>query len=169
MIFVKNRHDISHNCWFRYVIGLYYGNQINKPFSTSVKLLLMLTKQNIESLKMAYRDILNAESELNRPHEDVVTLSACQSVRNAMKQMMSVYLNVHEVAVSNDPSLNDLAELCIQSSPAFSAIDLSNIECKGIGHSKCDGKYCLSIENVSCCLSAANKLKDLVWWELKVK
>ena len=127
----------------------------------------MLTKENISLLDLAFRDLRNAESELKRPHEDVVTLSACQSVRNAMRQMMDVYLAAHGIP-NNDTSLHALMEMCVRSNPAFSKVDIGNIECKGMNHSDCDGKYCLAIENVACCTSAANQVKDIVWAEFKI-
>jgi hypothetical protein len=52
----------------------------------------MITQEISDSLKKAYKDLFNAENELSRPMEDVVTLSACQSVRNSMKQIMELYL-----------------------------------------------------------------------------
>ncbi len=128
----------------------------------------MLTKENISSLNLAYRDLQNAESELNRPHEDVVTLSACHSVRNAMRQMLDVYLSAHGIQSSLSPSLNSLVELSAGTNPAFTKIDMGNIECKGLNHSDCDGKYCLAIENVTCCLNAANQVKSIVWSEFKI-
>ena len=126
----------------------------------------MLTQENISSLDQAIRDLRNAESELNRPHEDVVTLSACRSVRNAMRQMMDVYLAANGIQNSNT-SLSAMVELCAGSNPAFSKIDMGNIECKGLNHADCDGKYCLAIENVSCCIAAANQVKDIVWAGIK--
>ena len=52
----------------------------------------MNTLEFRNSLKQAEQALLSAESELNRPHEDVVTLSACQSVRTSMRDMMQLIL-----------------------------------------------------------------------------
>ena len=128
----------------------------------------MITEEIRKSLEQANQELSKAEFELNRPHEDVVTLSACQSVRTAMKQMMHLYLTAHGVDNNKGMSLEDLMNSCKRTNDDFSKVNIANIECKGLGHDKCDGKYCLSIENVSCCLAAASQLKAIVWSELKV-
>ncbi len=51
----------------------------------------MITEEIRNSFMQANQVLLQAQTELNRPHEDVVTLSACQSVRASMKQMMHLY------------------------------------------------------------------------------
>ncbi len=128
----------------------------------------MITNEISNSLKQAYREYLDAENELKRPHEDVVTLSACQSVRSSMKHIMELYLSAHAIPFDKNPSLSSLLEQCMKTSKEFSIVDFSNIECKGTDHAHCDGKYCLSIENVACCIDAANKLQNIVWTELEI-
>ena len=129
----------------------------------------MITEQIRNSLRQADFELMHAEAELNRPHEDVVTLSACQSVRNSMKQMMRLYLLAHAIDNDGKMSLEELKGACEKANRLFSEVDIANIECKGLGHENCDGKYCLDIENVSCCVAAANKLKEVIWSELMVK
>ena len=128
----------------------------------------MITEQIRNSLKQAAQELVLAEAELNRPHEDVVTLSACQSVRTSMKKMMHGYLLANDIKNDDKMSIEELMNACIPANESFSGIDISNIECKGMAHEKCEGKYCLSIENVSCCLAAAKELKDIIWFELKI-
>lgn len=128
----------------------------------------MNTEEIRNSLIQANRELLLAQAELNRPHEDVVTLSACQSVRASMKHMMQLYLMAHSVDSNELMSLDELMSLCKKKNDVFSVVDLTNIECRGEGHENCDGKYCLSIENVSCCVTAANQLKSVVWKEFKI-
>ena len=127
----------------------------------------MVSTETTDSLKQAFKELLDAEIELNRPQEDVVTLSACQSVRNSMKHMMRCFLDAHTLPVKENASLTDLRDQCMQINPMFAGIDLRDIECKGIDHAHCDGRYCLAIENVAICLTTANKLKSLVAEELK--
>ncbi len=129
----------------------------------------MISPEIQNALKVACKELIIAENELYRPHEDVVTLSACQVVRNSMKQIMHIYLSAHKVDTKADAGLNELLELCKNVNQAFLTVDMSNIECKGLDHSHCDGKYCLSIENVSCCIAAGNQLKKLVCEEFSVE
>jgi hypothetical protein len=128
----------------------------------------MLSNEINNSLKIASQQLQNAENELNRPHEDVVTLSACQNVRNSMRDMMRLYLSARSIASDPNSSLSELMGSCIRANRAFIEVDISNIECKGLGHSQCDGKYCLAIENVACCLNAGKQVKNIVWKELNV-
>ena len=128
----------------------------------------MITKETSDSLIQAYRQIQNAEMELSRPQEDVVTLSVCQSARNSMKQMMRTYLSAHSIQFYDYSSLNDLLDLCVTANGAFSAVDFTNIDCKDKDHANCDGKYCTSIENVTYCINKAGQMKEIVWQEFNI-
>ena len=128
----------------------------------------MVTQEIHDSLRQASRELKIAEVELSRPYEDVVTLSACQSVRSSMKKMMHYYLQVHDISKDMNDSLDELMGECIKFNPAFAQVDIEHIECKGLDHEKCDGKYCLSIDSVNSCRLEANKLQEVVWYELQV-
>jgi len=128
----------------------------------------MITDEIFYSLQSANRELLKAENELSRPHEDVVTLSACNAIRNSMKQIMRLYLFAHSANPGINASLSDLLSDCIGINKAFSTVNVTSIECKDDDHKNCDGRYCLSVENVAGCLSAAGQLKSLVWKELKI-
>ncbi len=128
----------------------------------------MITDEIRNSFMVADKSLLLAKEELCRPHEDVVTLSACQSVRSSMKNMMHLYLLAHAVDNDEKASIEQLMDLCVKANKQFLNVDISNIECKGEGHENCNGKYCLSIENVNCCVTAANQLRSIVWQEFKI-
>jgi len=121
-------------------------------------------------LKEADKHLQLAEQELNRPHEDVMTLSACQSVRTSLRVLMQQYLLVREVHCPDHVSLQDLLNLCTAHNPEFQKVDLRDIGCKGseVGHENCDGRYCLSTESVGNCLKAARELKKTIWSELQI-
>src|ERR1017187_226315 len=97
----------------------------------------MITVEICNSLKQASSELLLAEAELNRPHEDVVTLSACQSVRNSMKQMMQLYLSAHAIECNKKLSLEELINVCQKNNRLFASVDIDKIECKGETHEKC--------------------------------
>jgi HEPN domain-containing protein len=120
------------------------------------------------SLRLAERELQLAEHELNRPHEDVVTLSVCQSVRSSIKDLMRLYLLANGINSHGKMSLQNLMGLCTETNKRFSAVAISDIGCKETEHEHCDHKYCLSIDSVSNCVTAANKLKKIVWEELKL-
>lgn len=122
----------------------------------------------IQSLLLAERELSFAQEELRRPSEDVVTLSACQLVRASMKHIMRLYLMAQGVEWNHKMSFDDLMKSCIKTNRSFSKINVSEIECKNADYQHCDHKYCLSVDNVSGCLTAAKELRDIVWTELKI-
>jgi hypothetical protein len=128
----------------------------------------MISDNLRNSLKLADRELMLAEAELSRPHEDVVTLSACQSVRSSMKHMMRLYLLANATETNDKMSTHELMKLCVRGSKLFNTVDISNIGCKDLSKDGCDGRYCLAIENVSACVAAARQVKAIVWKELKI-
>jgi len=126
----------------------------------------MISNGNMSKLQTAYTGLLNAQAELNRPHEDVVTLSACQAMRSSMRMMMEAYLSIHDAPASDEASISELAEMCSRRNSAFAKVAMSNLDCRDAQHCDCDGKYCLSVTHVSGCLVAAHQVKEIVWKEL---
>ena len=127
----------------------------------------MFTNEMSNSLKSAERELLDAENELSRPREDVVTLSACHSIRQSMRKMMQIYLVARDIPTNENSSLIELLDACKKTSPKFASVDMSMVECNGIDHINCDGKYCLSMENVSNCMTTANQVNHIVKAEFK--
>lgn len=127
----------------------------------------MNSPESTHALQSVFRKLQTATDELSRPQEDVVTLAACQTVRNSMHEMMQIYLQARGEAPAVNPGLEQLLEQCAAHNSEFSRVDFSNIECRGVGHEQCDGKYCLSVDRVSGCLSAAGKLKEIISTELQ--
>ena len=125
----------------------------------------MKSEAIVKSLQDAHAALLMAENELSRPQEDVVTLSACNTVRNSLREMFENYLDAHGIKTTLNSSLEELKDQCISANILFRNIDLRNVECKGEDHAHCDGKYCLSVTNVSTCLAVAKQVKGIIWNE----
>ncbi len=128
----------------------------------------MVTKEIRELLKQAITDLSIAEYEINRPTRDSVTLSACLCARQSMKSMMRLFLLTHSINHNESTSLKELINQCIQVDKQFASIDISNINCSELNHAACDGMYCLSLENVSDCIGAGNKMKAIVLDNLRI-
>lgn len=120
------------------------------------------------SLKEAFAELRIAEQELSRPSEDAVTLSACLGARQSINSMLKMYLLSQSINHSDGKSLTELMDQCKHIDKDFGKIDLSSILCKGMNQDECDGKYCLSTENVNNCVAVANQLKTLVLNKLKI-
>ena len=128
----------------------------------------MNTLQLQNAIHQAEQELLLAQNEMNKPHEDVVTLSACVNLRSSMRHLMIQYLLSKGVQSNEHMSLEQLMDLCIIANENFSRVHLSTLKCKHLEGEKCDSKYCLSVENVDCCIEAATDLKNIVLEELSL-
>ncbi len=128
----------------------------------------MVTNEIRSSLKQALTELRIAEHELNRPHEEVVTMSVCYSARQSMTSMLRVFLLSHSMNHNEGNSLKNILNQCIKIDDQFSKIDVSAVLCNGMNHDECDGKYCLTVDKVNECVSAANQFKTLVLEKLKI-
>lgn len=128
----------------------------------------MVTNEIRNALKQAVTELSIAEFELNRPHEDVVTMSVCYSARHSLVTMLRLYLMSKDVDQSKGNSLKDLLDQCIKIDSQFSKIDVSDILCNELDHKTCDGKYCLTVDKVNECVAIAKQFKILVLEKLKI-
>ena len=128
----------------------------------------MNTHQLQQAIHKAEQELLIAQQEMNKPHEDVVTLSACNNLRSSMRHLMIQYLLSKGVQSNEHMSLDQLMDLCIIANENFSRVPIAALKCKHLEGGQCDTKYCLAIENVDCCMQAATDLKNIVLEELNI-
>ncbi len=128
----------------------------------------MVTPNSDSLLRQAILDIRMAETELNRPDEDVVTLSACLCARDSIVKIMEFYLNNKAINYDTNLSIDDLHKKCLTLNSDFAKVDITQVTCRNYDHANCDGKYCLSTDSIQDCLSASNTLKGIVLNELKI-
>ena len=129
----------------------------------------MVTNEIKNQIKKAISEIKIAEYELNRPNEDVVTVSVCLSARQAMNSLLRLFLLSKSINHNEGKSLQDLLAQCKKIDGQFDTIDISNVLCNSLNHHECENKYCLTTESVTNCLSSANKVKALVLQKLNLK
>ncbi len=128
----------------------------------------MITNDIINLVKQTITQLESVEEELNRPLEDVVTLSACYNVRHSMMTMMNLYLQNHSITFQEEKSLEDLLARCIALDNQFAEVDLTKIACKEHENAACTSQYCLSTDKVTDCLVAANQIKGLIVDKLNI-
>ena len=128
----------------------------------------MLSNEIRNALKQAITELRIAEFELNRPNEDVVTLSVCYSARQSTNTMLRLFLLAKDINHNEGKSLKELLSQCVKIDKEFSDVDITNVTCNELNHDECDGKYCLTIDKVNECVSVANKFKTLVLGKLKI-
>lgn len=128
----------------------------------------MVTNEIRNSLKQALTELRIAQNELDRPHEDVVTLSVCYSARHSMNTFLRLFLSSNNISYNKEMSLSELHAQCIKLNKEFSSINISDIHCNELNRTERDGKYCQTIEKVDECFVVANQFKDLVLTILKI-
>lgn len=128
----------------------------------------MVTNEIRNALKQAVTELSIAEFELNRPHEDVVTMSVCYSARHSLVTMLRLFLMSNDVGQIKGNTLKELLNQCIRIDNQFSKIAISEILCNELDHEACDGKYCLTVDKVNECVTVANQFKMLVLEKLKI-
>ena len=112
-------------------------------------------------------DIEAAEEEINRPMEDVVTLSACYKVRNSITEILKLFLDKSSVKYSSSSNLDQLYILCKTTEKEFENIDISKVYCKKENDELCGDKYCLDVNKVAECINVANELKSVILKKIK--
>ena len=129
----------------------------------------MVSTEVFNSLKEALTELRIAEYELNRPEEDVVTMSVCYSARHSLNSLLRTYLMSNNLNPNESKNSRELLDQCIALDKQFSTVHISALQCNSINHEACDGKYCMSVDKVTECLTAANQAKAIVLEKLKLK
>ncbi len=126
----------------------------------------METNEILTSLKKALASLEIAEFEMNRPHEDVVSMSVCYGARQSLISLLQLYLAGENSAPSSN--IKELYNECLKRDNRFASIDLTSIRCNDIQHEECEGRYCLSVDKVSECVTVAKAVKELLLEKLKI-
>jgi hypothetical protein len=102
-----------------------------------------------------------ALEELNRPQEDVATLSVCRGTKLTMDLFVSAFLLKNNVDPEKFKSLNERYEKCKILDPDFSKVDIYQLDC--LDKNACDmSRYCLSVAKVNECLKIAEDIRNKV-------
>ncbi len=128
----------------------------------------MGTNEIKDLLKQAVEKLRIAEDELNRPCEDVVTLSVCLMARQYMSAMIRLFLLSKSIEHKEEESLSNLLNQCKAVDKQFESINLSKVFCCELNNAECENTHCLSIEKVNNCITIANQVKLIVLNKLKL-
>jgi len=117
-------------------------------------------KQKSEILKQkALKKIANANAELMKPKEDVVSFSVCLNSKLAIQQLLESYLLKNNIQIKKQESLALLLERCVTHNQKFKTIDLSNVDCR---YNSNNHNYCSGLEKVTNCLDVAKQIELLL-------
>ena len=112
-----------------------------------------------EYLQNAVDKLKDANNELYRPEEDVVSFSVCKNAQFAIDNYLRGYLYKNNVDASSFKTINELYEQCKKINEKFVRIDLSTFDCAS---SEIDSKYCNEVSRVSHCYNTADMLDSLL-------
>lgn len=109
----------------------------------------------IEAVKSVYE----ANEELCRPEEDVVSILVCKKAQLATNNFLKGYLLRNGIEPKNDITLSQLYQECLAINPNFKKIDLSNFDCRSVN---LETKDCNDVTKVSGCHITATKLENFL-------
>lgn len=102
-----------------------------------------------------------AMDELNRPEEDVVSLSVCKGTKMTLDMFISAFLLKNNVDPNTMDSVIERYEKCLILDPTFKKIDIYQLDC--MNDKGCDAsRYCLSVKKVNDCLKIAEDIRTKV-------
>jgi HEPN domain-containing protein len=106
-------------------------------------------------LKEAVKKIGEANEELCRPEEDVVSVMVCKKAQRATENFLRGFLLKNKVEPGLEKTLDELLEKCLTINPNFSKVDLSHFDCRS---AKLNSRQCNEVSKVSSCFVSASNL-----------
>lgn len=102
-------------------------------------------------------DKLNeANEELFRPKEDIVSYLVCKNSQRAIENFLKGYLLKNNIDPSNLKTIDSLYEQCVKINGKFKKVNLSEFQCKS--SQNMDSRYCNEVSKVSNCFDMADDL-----------
>jgi len=96
-----------------------------------------------------------ANKELFRPKEDIVSYLVCKNAQVAIENYLKGFLLKNGVNPESHKTVDSLYKECIKINKGFEKVDLTEIECKSYNM---DSAYCSSVSKVSTCFDIADSL-----------
>lgn len=103
----------------------------------------------------AIKKLNEANEELFRPEEDIVSYVVCKNSQFAVENYLKGFLLQNGVDSINLKTIDSLYEKCKSINKNFEKVNLSDFECKSY---KMDSRYCNDVSKVSNCFDIADSL-----------
>lgn len=104
----------------------------------------------------AAQKLYQADKELFKPKEDIVTFLVCKNSQFAIENYLRGYLIKKGVETTKYKTIDSLFKQCKKINKDFEKVDLSDFNCKG--NPDMDTKFCNEVSKVGKCFDAANDL-----------
>lgn len=103
----------------------------------------------------AAQKLNQANKELFKPEEDIVTYLVCKNSQYAIENYLKGYLLKNEVITTENETIESLYKKCKKINKNFKKISLTGIDCKALD---IDSRYCNEISKVNNCFDIADNL-----------
>jgi HEPN domain-containing protein len=107
----------------------------------------------------AVSKLKEANQELFKPEEDVVTYLVCKKAQHAIENYLKGYLLKNGIDYSGFDSIESMYQECVRLNEEFKKVDLTNFTCNYI---ETDMGYCNNFSEVSNCYKLADGLDALM-------
>jgi len=106
-------------------------------------------------LKYASENLNEANNELSRPDEDIVSFVVCKNSQFAIENYLKGFLLKNGIDPKGE-TIDSLYNECLSINKGFEKVNLTHFDCKSKNTS--DVKYCYEVSKVSTCYNVANSL-----------
>ena len=103
----------------------------------------------------AIEKLNEANEELFRPEEDIVSFVVCKNSQFAVENFLKGFLLKNGIDPSSYKTIDSLYEQCKLINKNFEKVNLSDFECKS---HNLDSRYCNEVSKVSNCFDVADSL-----------
>ena len=103
----------------------------------------------------AAQKLNQANKELFKPEEDIVTYLVCKNSQYAIENYLKGYLLKNGVNPTEHKTINSLYEQCIIINENFKNVDLTEFKCKA---HNLDSRFCNEVSKVNNCFDIADSL-----------
>lgn len=119
----------------------------------------MMDKKAEQYFSKGSKKLHEADQELYKPGEDVVSLVICQSTKESIENYLKGFLTLRGFDIEEDQTLGDLMERCRMLDPKFHDIRIEEIDCRNV---KDSNLHCEEIEKFGACYEVADQLDTLL-------
>ncbi len=105
--------------------------------------------------KDASKKLNEANKELYRPKEDVVSYVVCKNSQFAIENYLKGFLLKNDINPDEYKTIDSLYKQCVIINKDFEKVNLSDFNCKS---QNVDTRYCNEVSKVSNCFDVANSL-----------
>lgn len=107
----------------------------------------------------ASKKLNEANIELYRPKEDVVSYVVCKNSQYAIENYLKGFLLKNDVTTNDYETIDSLYKQCVIINKDFEKVNLSDFNCKS---HNIDARYCNEVSKVSNCFDFANSLNTFL-------